>query len=166
MITLKDMAEEIRQLIAPHRGKRGVLIQMLQEIQNKYGYLSEDAISAIAEETEIPASKVYSVASFYSQFKFKSPGIHQIKVCSGTTCHVRGGQSIIERVECDLGIRYGETTDDGKISLGRVACMGCCALAPVIVIDGDVHGKVAQKELGKLLNNLCRIEDDKQTKHQ
>lgn len=163
---LEDAVEEIRLLIAPYRGKRGVLIQILQEIQNKYGYLSKDAISTVAEEIEIPESKVYGVASFYSQFKFENPGVHQIKVCSGTTCHVRGGQSIIERVERNLGIHYGETTDDGKISLERVACMGCCALAPVIVIDGNVHGKTAQKELGKILNDLRGVEDGKRTKCQ
>ncbi len=158
---LEDMTAKIRLLIAPYRGKRGVLIQILQEIQNKYGYLSQDAVSIISEEIEIPESKVYGVASFYSQFKFKNPGLHQIKVCLGTTCHVRGGQSIMDRIMHNLGVHFSETTDDGKFSLERVACMGCCALAPVIVIDGNVHGKIAQKELGKLLNDLHGVEDGK-----
>ncbi len=157
----ENMAEDIKMIIIPYQGKRGILIQILQEIQNKYGYLPQDAISIISEEMEIPESKVYGVASFYSQFKFKNPGLHQIKVCLGTTCHVRGGQSIMDRVTHNLGIHFGETTDNGKFSLERVACMGCCAIAPVIVIDGNVHGKMAQKELGKLLNELHGVEDGK-----
>jgi NADH-quinone oxidoreductase subunit E len=159
-------SDEIRQLIAPYRGKRGVLIQILQEIQNNYGYVSHDAISAISEETEIAESEIYGVASFYSQFKFKKIGLHQIKVCLGTSCHVSGGENIMGSVERHLGIRYGSTTDDDKFSLERVACMGCCGLSPVIVIDGIVYGKVEHKKLAKLLNKLSKVEDDKQNTKQ
>ncbi len=159
-------SDEIGQLIAPYRGKRGALIQILQEIQNNYGYVSRDAISAISEETEIAESEIYGVASFYSQFKFKKIGLHQIKVCLGTSCHVSGGESIMESVERHLGIRYGSTTDDDKFGLERVACMGCCGLSPVIVIDGIVHGKIEHKKLVKLLNKLSKVEDDKRNTKQ
>ena len=158
--------DEIRQLIAPYRGKRGVLIQILQEVQNRYGYVSRDAVSAISEETEIAESEIYGVASFYSQFKFKKIGLHQLKVCLGTSCHVSGGESIMVSVEHHLGIRYGSTTDDDKFSLERVACMGCCGLSPVIVIDGIVYGKIEHKKLVKLLNKLSKVEDDKQNTKQ
>jgi NADH-quinone oxidoreductase subunit E len=145
------------QIVGRYRGKRGVLIQILQEIQNRFGYLSQDALSAIAEETEIAESQIYGVASFYAKFKFKRPGLHQIKVCLGTSCHVSGGESVMESVERILAVRHGATTDDGNFSLERVACLGCCGLAPVVVIDGDVHGKIEYRRLAELIEGLTRV---------
>ena len=148
------MKGEISQVIALHKGKKGALIPLLQEIQEKYGYLSQDALSTLAEEIKVSENEIFGVATFYAQFKFKKPGLHQVKVCLGTACHVRGGAGIMESVERELGIHPGDTTADGKFSLERVACMGCCALAPVIVVDEKVHGKMAQTKLKKLLNEL------------
>lgn len=153
-------SDEIRRLLAPYKGKRGVLIQILQDIQNKYRYLSHDAVLTISEETENTESEIYGIASFYSQFKFKKIGLHRIKVCLGTSCHVSGGENIMESAQRHLGIRCGSTTEDDKISLERVACLGCCSLSPVIVIDGIVYSKMGPRKLVKLLNKLSRVEDD------
>jgi NADH-quinone oxidoreductase subunit E len=145
---------EITEIIGIHRGKKGALIPLLQEIQNRHGYLSRDAISALAEEIKVSENEIFGVATFYTQFKFVKPGIHQVKVCLGTACHVRGGAGIMESVERELGIHPGDTTADGEFSLERVACVGCCALAPVMVVDENVHGKMAQTKLKKLLNEM------------
>jgi NADH-quinone oxidoreductase subunit E len=158
MVNLVDNTTDgIVQIVGRYRGKRGVLIQILQEIQNRFGYLSQDALSAIAEETEIAESQIYGVASFYAKFKFKRPGLHQIEVCLGTSCHVSGGESVMESVERILAVRHGATTDDGNFSLERVACLGCCGLAPVVVIDGDVHGKIEYRRLAELIEGLTRV---------
>jgi NADH-quinone oxidoreductase subunit E len=153
------MTDDIGHIVRKYRGKRGALIQTLQEIQNRFGYLSQDAISALAEETEISESQIYGVASFYAKFKFKRPGLHQIKVCLGTSCHVSGGEGVMESAERLLAIRYGSTTNDGNFSLERVACLGCCGLAPVVVVDGEVHGKIEYRRLAKLIDGLTRVGD-------
>jgi NADH-quinone oxidoreductase subunit E len=148
------LKQEIGEITGQYRGKKGALIPLLQEIQSRFGYLSQDAISVLAEEIKVSENEIYGVATFYTQFKFKKPGLHQVKVCLGTACHVRGGASIMDSVERELGIPFGETTTDGQFSLERVACVGCCALAPVVVVDENVHGKMAQSKINKLLDDL------------
>ena len=125
---------------------------MLQEIQIKYGYLPKDAISTLAEELKISESEIYGVATFYTQFRFIKPAHHQVKVCLGTACHVRGGNGIMETIERQLYIKHGEKTKDSQFSLDRVACMGCCALAPVMVVDKDIYGKVTLTKADSILN--------------
>jgi NADH-quinone oxidoreductase subunit E len=150
----RELKQEISEITGHYRGKKGALIPLLQEIQNRHGYLSQDAITFLAEEIKVSENEIYGVATFYTQFKFKKPGLHQVKVCLGTACHVRGGAGIMDSVERELGIPFGETTEDGKFSLERVACVGCCALAPVVVVDENVHGKMAQSKVNKLLDKL------------
>ncbi len=133
------MNTDIRQLIEPYIGKKGALIPILQKIQNEYGYLSEESISTLAHELKISENVIYGVATFYAQFRFTKPGKYQISACSGTACHVRGGRRIMNAIERELKIKHGETTDDGLFSLERVACMGCCALAPVMAVDDRVY---------------------------
>ena len=130
---------------------RGDLIPVLQMIQEKYSYLSPDAIKAVADHLDIAICEVYGVATFYNQFRFHPPGKHQFKVCLGTACHVRGGDIILENFERKLGIRYGETTDDREFSIERVACVGCCALAPVTIVDETVQGNMAPSKVEGLL---------------
>jgi NADH-quinone oxidoreductase subunit E len=125
------------------------IIIILQQVQAKFGYLSRSAISAISQKLRIPEVDVYGVATFYEQFRFNRPGDHTIKVCEGTACHVKGGAAITDTIERELGISHGETTADGMFSLERVACLGCCALAPVIVIDEDIHGEMNTSKLSK-----------------
>ena len=134
--------EQLSQTLAPHEGERGALIPVLQKVQDKLGYLSEEAISEIARFLGISDSEVYGVASFYAQFRFERQGEHTIKICQGTACHVRGGPRILETVERELNVQPGGTTKDYKFSLERVACFGSCALAPVMVVDKTVYGRM------------------------
>jgi len=115
-------------------------------------------VEAIADKLRISRNEVYGVATFYTQFKFHESGKHQIKVCMGTACHVKGSDMLVDEVEVHLGIRPGETSDDGVFSLERVACLGCCALAPVVMIDGEVHGRITRKKFVALLDELRKEE--------
>lgn len=146
-LMLKDISRSLESF-----GKSGSdLIPILQMIQNKYAYLSPEAIELVAEHLDTAASNVYGVATFYNQFRFNPPGKHQIKVCLGTACHVRGGDIILENFERKLGIKYGETTPDREFSIERVACVGCCALAPVAIIDESTEGKMAPSKVEGIL---------------
>ena len=119
------------------------LIPLLQRTQETLGYLSGKAMEIVASHLGIPESDVYSVATFYNQFRFHPPGKHPVKVCEGTACHVRGAGVIVESWERRLNIKVGQTTPDQEFSLDRVACVGCCALAPVTVVGEKVHGYMA-----------------------
>lgn len=130
------------------------LVPALQDVQQRDGYISEESVAALAEYFNLSKSDIYSVASFYAQFKFKKPGRHIIKVCKGTACHVRGSGSLLSALEERLGIKEGQTTPDGNISLERVACLGACALAPAIVVDEKVYGRVTLAQLQKILEGL------------
>lgn len=134
--------------------KRENLVPALQDVQEKEGYISEDAVSELSEYFSISRSDIFSVCSFYAQFKFEKPGKHIIRVCKGTACHVRGSGNLLAALEERLGIKEGQTTPDGLISLERVACLGACALAPAVVIDDKVYGRVTLAQLKKLLEGL------------
>ncbi|MFH1382773.1 MAG: NADH-quinone oxidoreductase subunit NuoE [Chloroflexota bacterium] len=146
------MPEQIAEVLAPYRGQKGALIPVLQKVQEKLGYLSEAAISEIAEFLGLTQNEVFGVASFYAQFRFKRPGEHIISVCQGTACHVRGSQRIQEEVERVLDVRPGETTKDFKFGLERVACFGSCALAPVLVVDKTVYGRMTVAKARQILD--------------
>ncbi len=137
------MSDALDEIVAEYRGEKGTLIPILQKVQTKFGYLSEEAISQIAKLCRMSESEVFGVASFYAQFYFTRRGKHTIKVCLGTACHVRGGERILDEIKRELGVEPGGTTDDYKFSLERVACFGSCALAPVVVIDKNVYGRMS-----------------------
>ncbi len=143
---------EIKKIVKKYKGKKSALISILQEIQKKNGYLPKDAISTLAEELKISENEIYGVATFYSQFRFNKPGKYQLKACQGTACHVRGGKRIMGEIERELKITHGETTEDGLFSLERVACMGCCALAPVIVENDKVYGTCTPVKVREVIN--------------
>jgi len=145
------MHERLSSILAPYRGQRGALIPVLQKVQEELGYLPEEAISEIAHFLGVSESEVYGVASFYAQFRFIRQGEHTIKVCQGTACHVRGGRRILETVERELSLQPGETTEDYKFSLERVACFGSCALGPVMVVDKTVYGRMITAKARKTL---------------
>ncbi len=137
------MHERLSQVLAPYRGQRGATIPVLQKAQEELGYLHEEAISEIANFLGLSKNEVYGVASFYAQFRFERQGAHTIKCCQGTACYVQGGRRILEAVEQELNIPSGKTTtEDYKFSLERVACFGSCALAPVMVVDKTVYGRM------------------------
>ena len=137
----------IAEIVGRYPSNRGSLITVLQDIQGHLGYLSEEAVDETARLLNISANEIYGVATFYTQFRFTPPAEHTIHLCQGTACHVRGSAENLERLEELLGVRAGEMTPDGKFELARVACLGCCALAPVVAIDGKVYAHVTPKKL-------------------
>jgi NADH-quinone oxidoreductase subunit E len=141
------MLNDIASRIADFGKERKNLIPILQMIQDRHSYLSPDAIAFVSEYLNISICEVYGVATFYNQFRLTPPGRHEIKVCLGTACHVKGGEIILENFERKLGIKAGETTPDREFSIDKVACVGCCALAPVTVVDTKVHGHVAPSKV-------------------
>lgn len=131
--------------------EQGSLIPILQKVQEQCGYLSEESITEISKATGISESEIFGVASFYAQFYFTPRGKHTVKVCLGTACHVRGGESILEEVKRELDIEAGDTTKDHNFSLERVACFGSCALAPIVVVDKDVYGRMSVAKVKEIL---------------
>jgi NADH:ubiquinone oxidoreductase subunit E len=135
------------------QGQRGVLIAVLQRVQEKLGYLPEDAMQMIAERLSLSLSQAYGVASFYKHFHFKPRGKNIVKVCMGTACHVRGGKAVLTEMEKKLGIKEGETTADRSVTLETVGCVGCCALAPVVTInDQELFGELSPKMVDDIIN--------------
>ena len=141
----------LKKIVLRYERDRSQLVPLLQEAQDLFGSLPEEAVTTIARHLRVSESEVFGVASFFAQFKFEKPARHTIKVCLGTACHVRGGELLLRSLEEELGVKEGHSTPDGRFSLERVACFGCCALAPVVVIDRDVHGQVTQSKLRRLL---------------
>lgn len=154
--------EQLAQILNSHKGERRELIPILQEVQAKLGYLPQEAMLEVAEFLHMPKSAVYGVASFYNQFRFNPPGKHPIKVCLGTACHIKGGKVILESWERELGIEVGETTPDGEFSLERVACVGCCAMAPVTVVEEVAQGKVTPTKVKGILLSYELKQEGKQ----
>jgi len=146
--------EAIQQIFSGYQGQRNELIPVLQDVQEAFGYVPREAMTKIARFLNIPESSVYGVVTFYAQFYRTRQGKHKIRVCQGTACHVRGGRRIMQAVEKKLGINPGETTADYKFSLERVACFGSCALAPVMVVDGKVHGRMTPQKAKKILESF------------
>jgi len=138
------------EIFSRHKGEKNELIPMLQDMQNNYGYLSEKSMEDVSRFLNISASKVYSVATFYAQFRFVPQGKVRITVCRGTACHVCGAPQILDEIERQLGIKEGETTSDLEYTLETVACVGCCALAPCLLIDGEVKAKLTPRTTKEL----------------
>ena len=155
----KAALKNIASKLSTFEKQRGNLIPILQMIQEKIAYLPPETLKMVAEHLGILECEVYGVATFYNQFRFHPPGKHPIKVCLGTACHVRAGDIILENFERKLEISEGETTPDREFSIERVACVGCCALAPVAIIGETLHGSMAPSKVEGL---LMRIEIEKE----
>ena len=134
------------------------VIPILQEIQLRYGYLSPESLSQAARYTRTPLSHLYGVATFYSQFRLNQPGKHVVRVCEGTACHVLGATEILDDLEERLGVKEGETTSDGLFTLEIVRCLGCCSLAPAMMIDSETYGRLTRKRLGEVLASFQATE--------
>jgi NADH-quinone oxidoreductase subunit E len=134
------------------RGERADLIPVLQAVQNVFGYLPKESIHKISRWLKISENEIFGVATFYAQFRFTPPGKHHIKVCLGTACHVKGGEQMIEVLKRRLMVNPGETTADGKYDLERVACLGCCALAPVVNLDKKIFAQMSVLKLQGILD--------------
>ena len=134
--------------------KRDKLIPILQDIQEAEGFISKAAVLQVAKHLNIPASKVYGVATFYNQFRFEALGTNHVMVCRGTACHVKGSLSVLQMAEEVLGIKAGQTTRDGLFSIETVACMGACGLAPVVSVNGEFHAKITSDKLRKIIDEI------------
>ena len=145
--------DQIDRIIDKYINDEGVLIQLLLDVQHELNWIPKEAIMRINERLKIPVSEIYRFAIFYTALSLKPRGRHLIRVCLGTACYVRGGPRILDSVECRLGIRAGETTSDGKFTLETVNCLGCCALGPVIEIDGQYHGRLSSVNIEKMLSS-------------
>jgi len=144
-----NIEKQLDEILSRYTGESGDLIPILQEAQERFGYLPGEVMQWIAKFLRLPESNVFGVATFYAQFKFTPIGKRIVKVCRGTACHVREGARILSEVERQLGIKPGETTNDLEYSLETIACFGSCALAPIVVIDKTVYGRMTTKKVAE-----------------
>jgi len=144
----------IENIIPKYKGKKGGLITLLQEIQAVYTYLPKTALQRVEEELNYPLSELYAVATFYAQFKLKPSGKYSIKVCKGTACHVQNANAVMNALSEHLKVNDGETTEDGKYTLEAVSCLGCCSLAPAIMIGDETFGKLTGDTAVKAVINF------------
>jgi len=145
------MEHSISHILDSFEGKRENIIPILQKVQEEYSYLPDDLMQEIADFTHVPPGDVYGVATFYAQFRFTPAGENMISVCRGTACHVRGAPRIFEELQDQLGLEGEGTTEDNQYTLETVACVGCCALAPVITINEEVYGDLTKQKVGKII---------------
>ncbi len=153
-------ASDLQAILDAFRGRHDAVVALLQEIQGRYGYLPLRALQYAARELAIPLSRIYGVATFYNQFQFSPPGRYVIQICRGTACHVAGSSKLLTSTEAALGIRQDESTPDRLFSLRTVACLGCCSLAPVIVVGRDVHGMLSPERIGHILEEYRQRVDE------
>jgi NADH:ubiquinone oxidoreductase subunit E len=154
-VSQQEDLKKVDAILDDAASQRGVLISVLQRVQEKVGYLPEDAMKMIAERLSLSLTNVYGVASFYKHFHFKPRGRNIIKVCMGTACHVRGAKAVLTEMENKLGIKEGDTTKDLSVTLETVGCVGCCALAPVVTInDQDLYGELTPKMVDEIISTV------------
>jgi len=144
---LQTLTPELNAFIAEWKNKPGNLIMVLHRVQQTFGYIPREVAFEVAEQLDVPLAKIYGVITFYNFFKLKKPGRNQIQVCLGTACYLKGGEDIIQEIQGILGVGLNTVTPDGEFSVEAVRCLGCCGLAPVMVINGEVFGKVQTKDL-------------------
>ena len=143
--------KKVESIIDSYQGEKSLLISLLQDIQAECNYLPQEALVNVSKSLDIPLSQVFSVATFFKAFSLEPRGRHLVTVCLGTACHVRGGERLAQKLERDLGICSGETTPDYEFTLETVNCLGCCALGPVIVVDGKYEGKMNSAKLDEVM---------------
>ena len=143
---------KITEIIEKYGKDSNAIVAMLQDVQEEHNYLPREELEKLSKELDVPLSRILSVATFYNAFSLTPKGKYPINFCLGTACHVRGGERIMEKIERELGIKRGETTDDLKFSLDEVRCLGCCGLAPVMMVGKDVQGKLSEAKVIPILN--------------
>ncbi|MBM4271281.1 MAG: NADH-quinone oxidoreductase subunit NuoE [Deltaproteobacteria bacterium] len=149
----QTMDKKVKDIIKKYYGDKTAMIAILQDVQEEFRYLPKETLSFISKKMDVPLTRIYEIATFYNAFSLKPRGKHTIEVCLGTACHVQGASRLIDRLERDLSISSGDTTKDKMFTLEEVRCLGCCSLAPVIRISGNVHPYLTQDELPKILRN-------------
>ncbi len=151
--------EKLDSLIHKYGARKEALIPLLLDIQSHFNWLPEEVIREVAQRLQLPLIDVYGVATFYKAFSLKPRGKHLVTVCLGTACHVRGGQRIVEAISREFGIQPGETTKDMKFSLETVNCLGCCAIGPIVVIDGEYYGGMTPQKALSLIKRIGKEEN-------
>jgi NADH-quinone oxidoreductase E subunit len=151
---MERVRERVLELVRPYAGKPAELIQALHRVQNALGYLPREAQETVAEALGAPLSQVRGVVTFYHFFRTKPAGKHTIRVCLGTACHVRGAERVLSSLKEELGVEVGETSADGKFTLEVARCLGCCGLAPVMMIDEDVYGRLDPKKAREIVRKF------------
>ncbi len=152
--------ESLRQLLEKHESEPGALIPILQEIQESFGYLPEEALVFVSEEVGIPLGKIYGVVTFYSQLYLSPRGKNIIRVCHGTACHIGGAERISEAVSEELGVGEGATTEDGEFTVERVACLGCCSLAPCVMVNDETHARLSPRKIKRIVKKYRKTRVD------
>jgi len=145
--------DTVKTIVEKYHGEKSALISILQDVQKEYAFLPKDALSLLSEEMEVPLSRVYEVSTFYNSFSLVPRGRHMIEVCAGTACHVKGGPKLRSRLEAELTIESGETTEDRMFTLEEVRCLGCCSLAPVVKVDSDIYAYLEEDKIPGILKN-------------
>ncbi len=145
--------KRLSQIVDRYADQEGALIQLLLDIQKEFNWVPKEAVQQISKSLDIPLSQIYRVASFYKSVSLRPRGKHIVNVCLGTACQVREGPRVMDRIKGVLGIDAGETTQDMKFTLERVNCLGCCALGPVVVVDGEYHGKVLPAKAEEIIKS-------------
>ncbi len=154
---------KVKSFVTKYGSKKKALISVLQDIQEEYNHLPQEALRIVSETLGIPLIDIVGVATFYRAFSLEPRGKHLITVCMGTACHVRGGPKILEEFERKLNVTAGETTEDRQFSLETVACLGCCAIGPVVVVDGDYHAQTSIRKVGSILKKYMKKEKKNET---
>jgi NADH-quinone oxidoreductase subunit E len=154
--TIEPRVSDIRTILDRHRNGASSLLAVMEEIQGRYRYLPREALIMVSERIPVSLSQVYSVATFYNAFSLEPQGRHRCQVCTGTACHVRGAMQILDRLETQLGLAAGETSEDLEYTLQTVNCLGACALGPILVADGGYEGMMTSVKVDKLLKRIRR----------
>ena len=148
---MNAVGERVKEIVRPYAGKPSELIQALHRVQSALGYVPKEAQEVVAAVVGVPLSQVRGVLTFYHFFRTRPSGRHTIRVCLGTACHVRGAERVLSALEEELNVKVGETTADGKFTLAVARCLGCCGLAPVMMIDEEVYGKLDPKKARQIV---------------
>jgi NADH:ubiquinone oxidoreductase subunit E len=158
LATKKDEFKQLKLYIDSIRDSQGILMQTLHKAQQIFGYLPIEVQKFISKEMDIPLAEIYGVATFYTQFSIEPKGKHKIGVCLGTACYVKGSQLILDKLSKELGVKVGTTTEDNMFTLEATRCLGCCGLAPVMMIDDEVYGKVDPKNIPEIIAKYKGLE--------
>ena len=153
----EQMTPELKAFIEEWKGKPGNLIMVLHKVQQTYGYIPREIAIEISSLLDVPLAKIYGVVTFYNFFKLQKAGKYIIQVCLGTACYLRGGDDLMKEFERQLGVGLNATTSDGLFSVEAVRCLGCCGLAPVVVVNGEVHGKLAAKDVAGIIEKYRKL---------
>jgi len=148
---MKEKMEKLEHILLEHKDQQGALVPVLHETQELFGYIPEEAQKRISEFLNIPMAEIFGVATFYSRFTLKPRGKNTISVCLGTACYVKNSQGVLDRLKEELKVEAGDTTEDGKFTLEATRCLGCCGLAPVMMINEEVYGKLVPDDISEIL---------------